>query len=344
MTKVFLTGASGYIGGEVLHTLAAAHPEYEIAALNRDPKKADQITRAYPNVKIVSGSLDDAAILEQEASKADVVLHLAATGHLPSVESIFKGLTSSQRSGPAHWLQISGASLLGAPEIVSKTFGEPSDKIYNDLDGAEEIRAHIRKYKNRVVDNFILDVSGKASGVKTALVPGAIIYGPGRGPVNQRSIQIPELSRIALQRGKAVQVGRGLSIWGNVHVQDLSSLFLLLVEKAVAGDSSKSYWNDDGIYFNSVGNDISFAEISRRVARVAVDKGFIKNEEVEQLSAEDADKLSPHASIVLGTNARVDSRRARQVLGWKPVQRRLQDEIPETLEAEARRLGVTSKA
>lgn len=342
MTKIFLTGASGYIGGDVLHALATAHPDYEISALNRDQQKADQITKAYPSVKIVQGSLDDAAVLEAEASKSDIVLHLAATGHLPSVQSILKGLTSSTRSKPAHWIQISGASLLGAPEIASKTFGEPTSLVYNDLDRAADIRAHIRKYPARAVDNFVLDVAAKTDDVRTALVPGGIIFGPGRGPVKGRSVQVPELSRIALQRGKAVQVGRGLSVWGSVHIHDLSGLFLLLVEKAVAGDAGK-YWNEEGVYFNSVGNDISFAEISQRVAKAAVEKGYIQNADVEQLAPEEADKLTPHASVILGTNARVEARRAREVLGWKPVQKSLEEEIPETLQAEAERLGVSSK-
>lgn len=195
-------------------------------------------------------------------------------------------------------------------------------------------------------------------------MPGGIIFGPGRGPVKGRSVQVPELSRIALQRGKAVQVGRGLSVWGSVHIHDLSGLFLLLVEKAVAGDAGK-YWNEEGVYFNSVGNDIvsllcfflrraswyvlinfflqSFAEISQRVAKAAVEKGYIQNADVEQLAPEEADKLTPHASVILGTNARVEARRAREVLGWKPVQKSLEEEIPETLQAEAERLGVSSK-
>lgn len=69
------TGATGYIGGDALHALYKAHPEYQISALVRDPaKSADVFAKEYPNVRIVQGSLDDGDLVADEAAKADVVL------------------------------------------------------------------------------------------------------------------------------------------------------------------------------------------------------------------------------------------------------------------------------
>ena len=68
------TGASGYIGGEVLHVLQTAHPEYEFTVLLRNKEKADQVVNAYPKVRVVLGDLDSSALLEEEAHKADVVV------------------------------------------------------------------------------------------------------------------------------------------------------------------------------------------------------------------------------------------------------------------------------
>ncbi|KAF9632492.1 Mannosyltransferase 1 CMT1 [Lasiodiplodia theobromae] len=347
MAKIFLTGASGYIGGEVLHAIATAHPEYTIRALNRDATKSALITAAYPSVTIVPGSLDDSATLEAEAAQADIVLNLAAREHLPSAQAILKGLTSPSRTSSTtakrpYWIQVSGATLLASPEIARGTYGEPSDKIHDDLSGVAEIIALVRSNPKRATDNFVLD-SGHAHGVNTALVPPGIIYGEGAGPVNRRTFQVPELARVAVERGRAVQVGRGLARWGYVHIRDLGQLFLRLVEKAAAGEDGRAgLWGEEGIYFTGVGGDISFAEISQRVAQAAFEKGYIKSADVEQLSAEEADKLIGHASAVLGTNARCEARRARELLGWKPVQHDLIDEIPVTVEAEARKLGVAS--
>lgn len=95
--------------------------------------------------------------------------------------------------------------------------------------------------------------------VKTALVFPPIVYGPGQGPVNQRSIQIPTLAKVTLQRGKGFQVGEGLNRWGEVHVQDLGRLFLALVERALSAVTADGdgVWNSDGLYLVNSGETVS---------------------------------------------------------------------------------------
>ncbi|KAF4544074.1 Nad dependent epimerase dehydratase [Lasiodiplodia theobromae] len=344
MARIFLTGATGYIGGDALHALYRAHPEYQISALVRDPaKSADVFAKEYPNVRIVQGSLDDGDLVADEAAKADVVLNLAATSHLPSVKSIHQGLkkASTSRSGkPAHWLQISGATVLACGEIASKTFGEPSDKVYHDLDSGE-IWAQVKKYPSRAVDNYIHDVATQDAGtVNTALLVGPIIFGAGRGPGNRRSIQIPELARTAIERRRAWQVGRGLSVWDHVHVRDLSGITLRLVERAVTGGGDQSgLWGEDGAYFAGVGH-LAFADISRRIAAAAYALGLADSPDaVDALPPAEADKLVGHASILLGTNARCDARRAVEKLGWSPKEQSLEQAIEETVRDEAGKVG-----
>lgn len=148
-----------------------------------------------------------------------------------------------------HWIQVSGASVISVPDIVNGTFGEGSNKTYGDVDDAEEVRDIIRKNAGmRVVDNHLLN---KVTGPKTALIFPPIIYGEGRGVTKQRSVQIPELSRVAIETRQVVQVGKGESTWSNIHIFDLSDLFVKLVEKAVQG-SEADLWNQNGLFF--VGN------------------------------------------------------------------------------------------
>ncbi|KAF2144334.1 uncharacterized protein K452DRAFT_296527 [Aplosporella prunicola CBS 121167] len=342
MAKIFLTGASGYIGGEALHAIYNSHPEYNIAALVRDVGKAAQITKAYPNVRTILGDLGDSSLISDEVSKADIVLNLAATSHLGSAQAIQQGLTAGSRKSPGYWLQMSGATLLSCEEIANKRFGEPSDKVFNDFNGIEDIRQWIKKHPSRAVDNAVLNASAKTPGIKTALVVGPVIYGPGRGPVNQRSIQTPELAKTIIRRGKAWQVGKGQSVWDNVHVQDLGDIFLRLVERAAKGDDSKPYWNENGIYFTGTGQ-LPFSELSSRVAQAANEQGYIKTQEVDALSPEEADKLFPHATFLLATNARCEALRARELLGWSPSQKSLEEEIPETVRSEGTQLvGIPS--
>ncbi|KAH7152594.1 hypothetical protein EDB81DRAFT_930899 [Dactylonectria macrodidyma] len=342
MAKIFITGASGYIGGDVLHLLATSHPQYRVRALIRDAAKGEAVKMSFSHVQVVKGGLDDVDLIAQEAKDADVVLHLASTGHLMSVQTIHQALSSRAKGEkPPYWIQISGGSVLAAPELAikSRVFGSGSDTIYDDLLGLETIRSLIKQHPNRAVDNYLFSVAANTPRVKTALVAPPIIYGQGRGSGNRRSIQIPELTKVTLQRQKGLQISSGLSRWGNIHVQDLSQLLLQLVEKAVEGVEDTKIWGSNGFYLTGVG-ELSFGEISRRIASAAYDLKLIPNKEVDQVSGEEADKLLPHGSVLYGTNARGRANRAEAVLGWKPQKENLEHEIPRLVAQEAHSLGL----
>lgn len=68
------TGATGYIGGEVLHALQLAHPDYKVAALIRDNGKASKVLAAFPKVRVVLADLDNIEVIEEESRKADIVI------------------------------------------------------------------------------------------------------------------------------------------------------------------------------------------------------------------------------------------------------------------------------
>ena len=68
---------TGYIAGDALYALHSEHPDYEYACLVRTQEKAEAVKKAFPNVRIVLGGLDDSVVLEEEAAKADIVLRTA---------------------------------------------------------------------------------------------------------------------------------------------------------------------------------------------------------------------------------------------------------------------------
>ncbi|KAI0543217.1 hypothetical protein GGR58DRAFT_451157 [Xylaria digitata] len=271
MATIFLTGATGYIGGDLPHLLAQSHPEYTVRTLNRDPAKGEAIQKAFNGVQLVDGTLDDADLISQEAENADVVLHLAANKHLNSVEAIHRGLQAKSKSNKTPFcVQVSGASGLAAAEIAdkSRTPGTPSYAAYNDLEGIDSIWSLIKQHPFREVDNYILSVATDTPAIKTALILPPIIYGQGRGPVNQRSVQIPGLAKATLERRRGLQVSPGLSQWGNIHIQDLSQLLLRLVENAVEGNEDSNVWGQNGLYLTSSG-ELSLGEISKSIAAAA---------------------------------------------------------------------------
>lgn len=260
----------------------------------------------------------------------------------------------------AYWIQVSGASALAVAEFTSPSFspGSASSEIIDDIEDASKFIKLLRDHKVRAVDNYILDVGSQESTIETALVFPPIIHGVGEGVVNQRSIQIPELARVTLEKGHGVRVGPGLSRWGNVHIRDLGRLFGALVEAATKPKGDSKLWNDDGIYLTGVGEIVSFqmirdkyflatanipfqpfGEISAKVAHAAVEQGLNTKDSVEELQKADADAALPHGSIMYGTNARSKSRRATEYLGWTPREHSLEEDIPKTVAIEAKRRG-----
>lgn len=73
MTRVFLTGGSGFIGSALLPKLRQRG--YEVSSLARSEEAARTLQQA--GVTAVRGSLDDLDTLREQAAAADGVIHLA---------------------------------------------------------------------------------------------------------------------------------------------------------------------------------------------------------------------------------------------------------------------------
>lgn len=154
------------------------------------------------------------------------------------------------------WIQIAGASMLAGAEVQSKTFGQPSSKIYNDLQGISEIHEILAASPNRAVDHLVRGLASSNPRAKSAIVYGPLIYGKGRGPVNQRSIQIPDLAKASLQHGRGLYVGQGHNTWNTIHISDLTNLFVSLVCEA-SKTTNPELWNENGVYFAESGKIVS---------------------------------------------------------------------------------------
>jgi len=73
--KVFLTGASGFVGSHVLDSLRAGH--HEVSILLRHTSNTRFISRHVPEVKVHYGSLDDLSVLTKAMSGVEAVIHCA---------------------------------------------------------------------------------------------------------------------------------------------------------------------------------------------------------------------------------------------------------------------------
>ncbi|MCJ1244710.1 hypothetical protein MMC30_001909 [Trapelia coarctata] len=338
-TKLFITGATGYIGGDAIYEIIHAHLEYDVTCLVRNSDKGAKVASQYAKVKLAYGTLEDVELLEKEAAAADIVLHCAHADDEGAAKALLRGLAAHPDDRPGFLIHTSGTGILLYKDMETKTFGEASSKIYDDWDGIGEVTSLPDSAPHRNVDKIVIAGGlDDASKIKTAVVAPPLIYGKGRGPDNQRSIQLPDLAMWTLKNKHGFQVGAGKAYWNNIHVADLSKLYLKLVEAAVAG-GGKATWNEQGYYFSEQGEH-QWGDISKLVALAAHKQGFIHSDEVVNLSAEEVAKLHPFAPMFWGANSRCKAIRARKLLGWSPTERTIQDEVPDAVHSEAAALGL----
>ncbi|KAL1793452.1 hypothetical protein ACET3X_008434 [Alternaria dauci] len=337
MPKLFITGATGYIGGDVLCAIANTYPDLEITALVRNSDKGAKVAAQYPKTRLVYGTLDSTELLTTEASNADIVLHCADCDHVASANALVAGLARSGRK--TYLIHTSGTGVLSFEDFETNTYGMKREKVYDDWDNIGEVTSIPDVALHRNVDKIILGSNEVSAGnIQSAIVCPPCIYGPGRGPDNQKSLQVYDMTKAALKRMKAFAVGDGDNIWTQVHVQDLSNVFLALVTAALSPDGGKATWNKEGYYFAESG-EFRWGDISSKISEIAFKNKLINHEGVDHVSKEEADELRPVGSYLWGTNSRCKAIRANKLFGWTPKQKSVFDLLPEIIDAEAKALG-----
>jgi nucleoside-diphosphate-sugar epimerase len=298
MTTIFLTGATGYIGGSLGARLVEAGTR--VRGLVRSPESA--VLLAERGIEPVLGGLDDADLLIHEARAADGVVNTASSDHAASVRAFISGLEGSGKP----LLHTSGSSVIGddarGHHRSATVFDEDTPLVVNAM-----------KQPRRDIDLMVLGAAKR--GVRSAVICPSNIYGIGRG-LKPDSVQIPFLAANARQQGVVQIVGAGLNVWSNVHLDDVVDLYLLALAKAPAG----------AFYFAENG-EASFGEIGAAIASRLGLPG------VESLPPEMAAQRwgEAKAYFSLGSNSRVRATRARRELGWSPRHSSVLDWIAEEL-------------
>ncbi|WP_106312481.1 NAD-dependent epimerase/dehydratase family protein [Paraburkholderia sp. BL18I3N2] len=283
--KIFITGASGFIGGSIAAHLARAG--HTVRGLIRNPEHSAELQRL--GIEPVIGTLDDRALLIAEARAADAVINAASSDHEGAVKALIDGLAGSGKT----FLHTSGSSIVG-----DASGGEAGQaRIYHE-DALPEPTPD--KVARVAIDLLVLN-SAKLN-IRSAVLCNTLIYGHGAVP-GSASVQLPRLVRQAQKSGVVRHVGSGGNIWSNVFIDDVAELYRLALEKTPAGT----------FYFVESG-EASFRDMSAAIARA------MKLGEPQDWPLEDAQKEWGYemASYGLGSNSRVRGERARKLLGWQP--------------------------
>ncbi|MFJ6799086.1 NAD-dependent epimerase/dehydratase family protein [Streptomyces sp. NPDC091268] len=286
--RVFVTGATGYIGGSVADLLLRSG--HQVEGLVRSEAKARELERR--GIAPVLGTLDDAVLLTARARAADAVVNAADSDHRGAVEALVEGLAGTGRA----LVHTSGSSI-----VSTDARGSATEEVFTeDIVAPGSTWRPVEEKTARVaLDRFVLDAAG--SGVRSVVLCNSLVYGHGRGMARD-SVQVPVLARQARASGTVRYIEEGRNIWSTVHVDDMADLYLRALTDAPAGS------------FHFVENgEASFADISASLA-TAFGLGPAQPWDTDTAVAHWGHEL---ALCVLASNSRV--RGTATALGWRPA-------------------------
>jgi nucleoside-diphosphate-sugar epimerase len=281
--RIFLTGATGYVGSAVLDALLRGG--HEVTALVRTPEKRDHVS--HRAVQSLVGDLSKPETYADAAEECDAIIHTALDAkNAPQVDRIAIDtlLAAAARRAdaglPAALIYTSGVWVLGntpAPADEDAPI-EPPDLV------------KWRPEHERIVVN-----ASRGKSLRTIVLRPGIVYGGARGIVG-------DLLKDALN-GLVRVVGTGRNHWPCVYDRDLADLYLRLVTHPDALGTFHA--NDEA--------DESVEDIVDSIARHAKMRPDVRRVPIEEARA----KLGPYAEA-LALDQVVRSPRAK-ALGWAPT-------------------------
>jgi len=340
--NIFLTGATGYIGGSIL-TALLQHPNasnFNISAIIRgDNERINKLKSL--NVTPIVGSNDSFEIIEKAAKESHVVIHTAnSADDLPSTKAIISGLNKrTQETGkPVIYIHTSGTGVL-IEDVRGK---KGSNVVYSDLN-PDQINGLPDEQIHRDVDLFIINSADANPLLKTVIVLPPLIYGIGTGPFNRTSIQLPILLRAALKRHKAEVIGPGEATWNNVHIDDLTDAYIIIFDQLLTAYGPDAKPNAqpspylttgrEGYYFAENGKH-TWRQLSEKIGEVLHKKGLAKSPEVTSFPDDEVESnlWGKRSWFIVGSQSNSKAERVRK-LGWKPHRPSLFDSVEEQVDA-----------
>jgi len=279
--RVFLTGASGYIGAAVLDAFARAG--HQVTGLVRNSEKAAEV--AARGGTPLMGDLHDPASYRQAAVWNDVFIHAGFDGARPAetdrraIETLIAAARAGRAIRPSVLIYTSGIWVLGPTQHPAA-----EDAPVNPAEIVAYRPAH---------EQMVLSAAG--DGLRTLVVRPGIVYGGSRGIIG-------DLFRHAAD-GVIRIIGTGENRWPTVYDRDLAELYLLL---ARSEDAS-------GVFHANDESDEPVNEIVEAIVAHIKPTPDVRRVPIEEAQA----RLGPYA-LALALDQVVRSPRAH-ALGWSPM-------------------------
>ena len=281
--RVFITGATGFVGSAVTRNLIAAG--HEVVGLVRSDASAARLEAM--GGKPLRGDLTTLDVLAEGARDADGVIHCGF------IHDFTNYAAAAQTDRVA--IETIGTALAGSNRpflVTSGLAGLPGDRVCTELD---DIDPGLERRLPRVSEKTGLGLVEK--GVRASIIRlPASTHGDGDHGF------VPTLIGIARDKGVAAYIGEGSNCWPAGHVDDAAEVYRLALEKGRAGARYHAV-GDAGITLREI------AEVIGRKLGVPV----------RSVSPEEAPAhfgwIAPFTLI----NARASSRITEEELGWRPT-------------------------
>ena len=228
--RIFVTGATGYIGAAVAAKLIAAG--HRVAGLARSETSARALERL--GAEALAGSLEEAEAISSAARAADAAIHIAFanSADAPRLDRLAVDAILSAMAGSGKpFLYTSGVWVMG------NTGGHVADEStpVHPVDLVAWRPPH---------EQLVLN----AKGVRGIVIRPGMVYGGSGGLVE--TLFRPD------ERGVVHYIGTGENRWSFVHVDDLADLYLLALN-APAGS----------VYFAASGPAIPVSVVAQAAAK-----------------------------------------------------------------------------
>ncbi|WP_328896166.1 SDR family oxidoreductase [Streptomyces sp. NBC_00236] len=290
--RVFMTGASGWIGSAVVPELIEAG--HQVVGLARSDSSAEALVAA--GAEVVRGDLDDISTLRDAAVGADGVIHLAFK-HDIAFSGGFEGAAAADRLA----VETFGEALAGSGKpfvIASGTLGLAPGRVATEEDGQSPDWPTPFAAARARLATAQLTVSLASRNVRSSVVRlPPTVHGEGDHGF------MAALVGIARDKGVSGYVGDGSNRWPAVHRADAAHLVRLALEAAPAGSTLHAV-GEEGVPIRDVADTIG-----RRLGLP-----------VTSVPSEDADAHFGWLGGLVGVDGPASSALTRASFGWQPEQ------------------------
>ncbi|MEV0266804.1 SDR family oxidoreductase [Streptomyces sp. NPDC050617] len=294
--RVFVTGASGWIGSAVVPELIGAG--HQVLGLARSDDSAAALAEA--GAEVCRGTLDDLDVLRGAAADSDGVIHLAYKHDLMISGDSGAAVEADRRAIDAFGEALAGS---GRPFVIANgTLGVTPGRLLTEEDG--HVSAEGGGPASRLTNaEAVLALAER--GVRSSVVRLAPTV-HGDGDYGFLSV----LVGIARDKGVAGYIGDGAARWSAVHRSDAARLFRLAVEGAPAGSTLHAA-GDEGVPMRDIAE--------------AIGRGL--SLPTASISPADAPGHFTWLAPMLDLDSPASSARTRELLDWQPTGPALLDDL-----------------